>query len=237
MIGRQTDATFEGWARYAIYAVPPAESALFALGSEWLLGPDRPAFAALGLSDAQIQPLVRTPARYGFHGTLKSPFRLAEGATVEALDMAIAAFAAARSPVAAPQLRITTDNGFVALRCGGPSPELNARAFEIVQAFDGFRAPLSDEDRARRKPETLDERGRELLELWGYPWVQERFHFHFTLSSWTPQQEAERLAAQLAPIFAPTLTDPFLLEEIALFGIRKEGAAFKILSRHRFSGA
>jgi hypothetical protein len=44
-----------------------------------------------------------------------------------------------------------------------------------VREFDRYRAPLTEEDRARRRPERLSERQREYLERWGYPYVLEEF--------------------------------------------------------------
>src|SRR5262249_14198568 len=67
--------------RYAIYFVPPADSALYRFGAGFL-GYDcytgerlrQPHDTALTASEwAQ---LTREPRRYGFHATLKAPFRL-----------------------------------------------------------------------------------------------------------------------------------------------------------------
>src|SRR5262249_55850996 len=51
-----------------------------------------------------------------------------------------------------------------------------------VRDFDGFRAPLTDADRARRHPSRLTPRQRDYLERWGYPYVMEEFRFHMTLT-------------------------------------------------------
>ena len=42
--------------------------------------------------------LVAAPRRYGFHATLKAPFRLAEAATSEGLDKAVEELAAEHAP-------------------------------------------------------------------------------------------------------------------------------------------
>ncbi len=236
--------SLEGWARYAIYAAPPKSGRLGGLGAEWL-GRDaesdqasgagrRPAFAGLGLAPDAIAALVAAPARYGFHGTLKAPFRLASDASAEALDAALRAYAAERAPVEAPRLALTVDHGFVALRPSAPSPDLDARAAEIVERFDGFRAPMTPEERARRRADALDAEAEALLERWGYPWVMERFGFHLTLTGRLPPAEAEALSGRLAPIFAPALGEPFPLDDVALFGDPGDGP-FRLLRRYRFS--
>ena len=237
----------EGWARYAIYAVPAAGSRLNGLGAEWLgrsaetgAPVARSSFDALEMSKSEMDAVTADPARYGFHGTLKAPFRLAEGRSAADLDAALDAYVATRAPVFCPPLKVSVDHGFVALRCAEAAPALSKRAFEIVKEFDRFRAPMTDADRARRGVESLDARGRELLEAWGYPWVDERFDFHFTLSGKLPEDEGAALSAKLEPIFAPLIAEPFVLEEIALFGDpgSTDGRAgpFTLLRRHRFSG-
>ena len=50
--------------RYAIYYTPPPETALARFGAAWF---------------ARDAPGLDAPRRYGFHGTLKVPFRLAAG--------------------------------------------------------------------------------------------------------------------------------------------------------------
>lgn len=241
---RGEEAPLEGWARYALYAAPAPESALGRLGAEWFgtaADPaprelrERPSFAALGRSAQGIDDLVAGPARYGFHGTLKAPFRLVETQTPAALDAALARFAAARAPVPVPRLEVAADAGFVALRPSAASPKLDARAAEIVAYFDPFRAPMTEEEHRRRNPERLAPEPRALLERWGYPWVMTQFRFHITLSRQLPPEEAADLAARLAPIFAPALETPFQLDEVALFADPGEGT-FRLLRRHAFGG-
>ena len=74
--------------RYAIYFAPRPRRALARFGAAWLgwdaeAGADRdgPELAGLPRPRAEI---VATPRRYGFHATLKAPFRLARGATSRA---------------------------------------------------------------------------------------------------------------------------------------------------------
>ena len=75
------------FSRYAIYAVPDPASPLFLRASRWL-GWDSVAAAAAQFpqrheldnpGSLDIELITRTPRKYGFHGTLKPPMRLAEG--------------------------------------------------------------------------------------------------------------------------------------------------------------
>jgi hypothetical protein len=77
-------------------------------------------------------------------------------------------FAATREPFAV-RLKVASLDGFLALVPAEPSPELDDLAAACVREFDRFRAPLTEEDRARRRPERLSERERAYLDRWGYP--------------------------------------------------------------------
>ena len=75
--------TMGDWRRHAIYFAPPAGSPLAEFGADWLgwdpaTGRGRDGFDLPGLPRRRAE-LVATPARYGFHATLKAPFRLGRG--------------------------------------------------------------------------------------------------------------------------------------------------------------
>lgn len=192
--------------RYAIYAMPPADSALWALGSS-IIGYD----AVTGL-DAPFpdQPLFHDPLslawsaeprRYGLHGTMKAPFDLAEERTEGQLRAALAEFAAERHPVAF-DLKLALVGHFLALVPAAPSRPLRHLADDCVRHFDPFRAPLTPEDRERRHPEGLIERQVENLDTWGYPYVFDDFQFHMTLTSDLDPADRHRLEPVLQDLLA-----------------------------------
>ena len=113
----------------------------------------------------------------------------------------------------------------------GRAPDLAAR---VVQGLEAFRAPLTPEDIARRRPETLTPRQRELLTAYGYPYVMEEFQFHLTLSDRLigPQVPAFEAAAQIH--FAGLLPQPFEFEDLCLFGEDPSGQ-FHLLHRYPLS--
>jgi putative phosphonate metabolism protein len=232
--------------RYAVYYAPPAGLALAALGAAWLgVDPDTgEAVSPDGLIPAEAlaalplprERLVRKARVYGFHATLKAPFRLAEDIAFETLDGAVAALAARTAPVTAPALALKADLGFVALQTSDAAPEIDALAAACVTDLDLMRAPLTGAEVARRRRGGLDTQEEQHLRNWGYPYVLDRFRFHMTLSTQLSRMEAEQVAAVLEPLFEPHLDSPFRIEEIALFGDPGEGEPFRIVRRYRLGG-
>ncbi|MET0444126.1 MAG: DUF1045 domain-containing protein, partial [Pseudorhodoplanes sp.] len=173
--------------RYAIYYAPTAASPLARFGAELLGydaadGADTP-FPADVLAEMPDWPaLTADPRKYGFHGTLKAPFPLAEGRSEADLLGICKLFA--NTPRTIPVIRpgVRAISGFTAVVPTKPCAPLNALAQDCVEMFDGFRAPMTPEDRARRKPEALTARQVEQLDRFGYPYVRDDFRFHMTLT-------------------------------------------------------
>lgn len=232
--------------RFAIYYAPPAGSPLAALGAAWL-GYDADTGAAvdprdligeavLGSLPMSHEALVRPARVYGFHATLKAPFRLGEGIDSETLDGAVAALAARTPPVTAPRLRVKSDLGFVALQPDGKAAALDALAASCVTGLDLLRAPLTAAELAKRRRNGLDTVEDAHLRNWGYPYVLDRFRFHVTLTSQLARLEARELAAVLDDLFSPALEQPFRVDELCLFGDPGEGRPFRLLKRYALTG-
>lgn len=204
--------------RYALYYTPPqGEFADF--GASWL-GWDAVRGAAVAQPDLpglDIAALTAEPRKYGFHATLKAPFRLAEGARAEDLAAAVAALAAQLRPVTLDGLALTRIGPFLALTPQGDDGPLNALAAQVVEALDPFRAPLTEAEMARRNPDRLTPRQRALLDAWGYPYVLDEFRFHMTLTGALDPATLDAVTAQLAPrlTVVPRL---FTLDAISLMG-------------------
>ncbi|MEO0634837.1 MAG: DUF1045 domain-containing protein, partial [Pseudomonadota bacterium] len=116
--------------RYAIYYTPEPGTPLAEFGANWL-GWDSAAGAARGhpqVEGLDIAQITATPRKYGFHGTIKPPFRLAEGVTPEALDHAVAALARRMTGVTAAPLVLRRLGRFYALVLSEPSEALAALA-------------------------------------------------------------------------------------------------------------
>lgn len=164
--------------RYAVYLTSPRHHALTRAAERWL---GRSAFTgATSAPEAPAEADAATPARYGFHATMRAPFRLRDDRSEDALRDAFARFAAEEGTIAA-RLTVASLANFVAL-VAPDQPAIERAHAASLDAFEPFRAPLNAAEIARRRPERLDARGLALLEAYGYPHVLEHFRFHMTLS-------------------------------------------------------
>lgn len=227
----------EEFKRYAVYHAPPP-GPLADFGASWL-GWDAAAGAGCAHPDLPGLPrpvaeLTARPRKYGFHGTLKPPFRLAPGRDPAALAAALAGFARREAPVTLAGLRLARLGGFLALVPDGDPAPLAALAARVVEHFDPYRAPLGADERARRGP-GLSTRQARMLERWGYPFVMEEFRFHLTLTGPLDPGVAEATMAALAPRLAPLLPRPFRVDALCLFGEGGDGR-FRLVHRYPLSG-
>ncbi len=222
--------------RIALYYAPETDDPLHQCASAWLgrdavSGAEVPQPAIAGVDIAEVTADARG---YGFHATLKPPFRVK--GDVRAALQAAQDFAARTAPFALPPLQITDLDGFLALRESAPCPALQALADGAVTALDAHRAPATEAEIARRKPEKLSPRQREYLEAWGYPYVFAEWRFHMTLTRrLTPAEKAIILPAVAdalgdAPAVARSVTD------ICIFAQTAPGAPFTILERLKLRG-
>lgn len=184
--------------RYAIYFAPRHGSPWWAFGAGWLgrdevtgqmLDPPQlPDVPAAALRDA-----TQEPRRYGFHATLKPPFRLREGTGETMLLERVGALAAHLRAVPLGALDVQRIAGFLALVPAQHNAAVHALAARCVLELDDLRAPATPQEVARRRPEALDPVERELLAQYGYPYVLGRYRFHMTLTGTLDDALAERL--------------------------------------------
>ena len=222
--------------RYAIYYVPPPGSALGAFGARWLgLDGSTPPDLA-GVSVADWRRAVATPRRYGFHATLKAPFRLADGRDERALAAALESFCRTRAavPVGKLALRVLSDFLVLAPMEADAAAELAA---DCVRAFDPFRAPPTSEELERRRPERLTESEKANLDRWGYPWVMADSRFHLTLTGPLDQAARAKFGAGIARIVLPAVAEPVGIGDICLCGQPGPDADFRVLRRFVLEGA
>ena len=226
--------------RYALYFAPEPESPLAVLACGWI-GRDPDSGRAVehpdldGLGALELASITGPARRYGFHATLKAPFRLAEGVTEQDLVAAVESFAARTPAFEIPSLVVGTLEGFVALVPGGPTPDLNAYANSVVEAFEPFRAELTERDIERRNPDSLSSSELKYLLRWGYPHVFDNFRFHMTLTTRLDQAEIGRVAAAAEAYFAPALSGPVPVTALSVFVEPEHGAPFEIHSRVRLA--
>lgn len=221
--------------RYAVYYAP-REGAFAFRANDWL-GRDPASWSELpqpvlpGLGDPRS--ITVEPRRYGFHGTIRAPFRLAEGVDEHQVRATVAGLAARLPPVICEGLQVEVLHGFVALTPTGCKAALLDLGAAVVEGTNALRAPLTAAEIARRRPESLSPRQRKLLDRWGYPHVMEEFRFHLTLTD--RLERPEPIRAALEAYFAPVLPRPFVIEDLCLFGEDASGR-FQLLHRYALSG-
>jgi putative phosphonate metabolism protein len=228
----------EGYRRYAVYYAPEPGTALADFGAAWL-GWDAEAVAERAHPDVPGLPrpaadITAAPRRYGFHGTLKAPFRLRPDVGPEDLDHAVAALAAGEPAFALPPLRLAALGPFLALVPGGTEPRLDAVAAACVARLDVFRAAMAKEEQARRADGLTPGQAR-LLGRWGYPFVMDEFRFHLTLTGPLEPPDRAAIAAALNPLLEPILAESQRFGSICIFGEPDQGP-FRLLRRHRLPG-
>lgn len=221
--------------RAAVYAAPAPDSALARLAAAWL-GRDAFTGRATRPADPARDPLVAEPARYGFHATLRAPFRPKRDGDLDALGGCLAAFCAGRPAPVIGCLALARLDGFLALVPAEDEPALRALEGDVLDAVEPYRASLTAEEVARRRPERLSERQRAHLHRWGYPFVRDEFRFHMTLTGPVPEG-ADGVERDIAAHFAILLGRPLPLDGLALFVEPAPGAPFRVRSFHPFGPA
>ncbi|MDZ7710372.1 MAG: DUF1045 domain-containing protein [Roseovarius sp.] len=225
-------------ARYAIYVTPPP-GPLAAFGAAWL-GWDAAQGATVPHPDipglpAPIADLTEAPRKYGLHATMKPPFALAPGQTEATLRDAFARFCAHTAPVTLDGLAVAPLGRFLALLPEGDQTAISALAADCVRAFEPFRAPLTEAERARRRAGGLTPDQEARLARWGYPHVMAGFRFHITLTGKRPKAELPALQTTLAAHLAPILPRPLPVDALSLMAEDAEGR-FHLLHRHALTG-
>jgi putative phosphonate metabolism protein len=228
--------------RFAIYAAADPDSLLHRLASAWLgrdaaRGVEVPRPRLDGIDEGAAASWTADPARYGFHATLKPPFRLADTQPAEALHEAMSRFAATRAAVPLGRLEVAELSGFLALRPVIEPAGLRALADDVVQHFDMFRRPPDATELNRRRAARLTARQEANLARWGYPWVMDDFRLHFTLTCRLDAAVRLRVRQALAAYLAPTLAQPVTIDALWLFTEPSPGAPFRQMSRYPLAAA
>nr|WP_321457633.1 DUF1045 domain-containing protein [uncultured Cohaesibacter sp.] len=224
--------------RYALFFAPLADDPLNGAAAQWLgrnvfSGEmiERPSLVE-GLDRDAFDGQISSARRYGFHGTLKAPFELAKGKTIEQLETALADYCHTIKPFALPKFVVGQLGQFFALRPSEPSEELKALASDLVRSFDAFRAPLEEKDIVRRNPEKLTESQRENLFNWGYPYIFDDFRFHMTLTNPVPDALAERFQHALESHFAAFIAEAQTVKAITLYEEPEQGGLFVVRGQY-----
>ena len=221
--------------RYAVYYTPPP-GALADFGAGWLgwdVARGTPAARILDIDDAE--EITATPRRYGFHATLKPPFRLAEGCDVAELVTAVAEVAAATPAIRRARLHLERLGPVLALVPATDHAPFSRLADAMVRELDAFRLPPSQAEITRRRSPGLTPAQDAHLLRWGYPYVFEEFRFHMTLSGRLDPATAARVETALGPVLTKVVPDHFAITDVTLVGEDEDGYCHE-LHRYTLSG-
>lgn len=210
--------------RYAIYFTPTENDALTRKASRWL---GRNAFtgARHDVPDIYVDTIAE-PQRYGFHATLKAPFTLHDDSNEQDLFIALKTFAASRQAFDIPKVILGDLGPFFAIVPSQLYQPLQDFAADVVAHFEPFRAPLSEGDIARRRPQHLSESQRQNLSQWGYPHVMDDFRFHMTLTGPVNENDRARVSEVLGAEFSEFTDRPLSISGLGLFVEEARGAPF-----------
>ncbi|MES2933943.1 MAG: phosphonate metabolism protein/1,5-bisphosphokinase (PRPP-forming) PhnN [Pseudomonadota bacterium] len=232
-----------GSPRYALYYVPGEESLWWQAGCHWLgrdarSGIDYRQVAVNGVPAVIMRQLTSQARRYGFHATLKAPFRLAEGFSEADLMTMAQAFASVQPAITLREPGVRPLGDFLAIRPQQPQDEIAALAMRCVSYFDLLRASPTPAELARRRHAGLSPRQESLLQRWGYPYTEEEFRFHMTLTDTLGQIDADALFAlrnAAESHFAEASASPLLIDSLSIFKEEQPGAPFSLWQHFPFA--
>jgi ribose 1,5-bisphosphokinase len=151
-----------------------------------------------------ISALRGDARRYGFHATLKPPFRLAAGTTPAELVSAVDAWCAPQRAFLMPPLAVQRLGDFIALVPAQVEPRLDALREEVTHRFERYAALPDDEEIERRRLRGLTPR------------------FHLSLTG--------PLGNEAPPGFSPP-SEPLVFDGVCVFEEPERGAQFVPMHR------
>jgi hypothetical protein len=179
---------------------------------------------------------LRTPKRYGFHATLKAPFRLREGRGEQEFLQAVEALAAEHAPLELGLLVPKELGSFITLQQSLPNRAVDELAFTIVRDLDPFRQPLTEEEQDRIFGKGISRQQKANVFTWGYPYVGDDYIFHMTLTSILAPHEIEPWKAKVLEWGMEYLSEPVTLRDLCVFAQPSEEEPFRLIERFALKG-
>ena len=220
--------------RYAVYFAPEPQNAWWQAGSQWLgrcaAGSAVLAMPAInGISEDDWQSARAAPRRYGWHATLKAPFKLAPETSVNLLTTTLSTLAKNIQAFDMPPMQVVQIDDFLALIPQHECEKANTVAARCVVELQSLAATLSESELKRRRQAGLSAEQDAMLLRWGYPFVLEHYRLHFSLTGSLKnfsQYQITSLLAAAQDWFA--LLPPCRLDSLALFVEPSPGADFML---------
>ena len=215
--------------RYAIYFAPKESSQLSQFGEVILARTAttarKPDANSTFTDQARWKALTNKPAHYGFHATLKAPFELRDDVTFDQLLLAVETFASTQKSLALETLAPRYLSRFMALTLSEQQKELTEFAFSCVTELEDFRRPLSEADIKRRQLRSLTARQDALLHKYGYPYIDDEFRFHMTLSD-AMENSDQDYQEWVQDQYARCVTTTPVLDQLAIYAQTTRETAF-----------
>jgi hypothetical protein len=217
--------------RVALYYAPPASSAWWREGCEWL-GRDAESGRTF---DTSAHAVTHSPRRYGWHATLVAPFHCAPGVTLDDVLATARAWAGSVARFDMP-VRAAELGRFVALRPAGDADDARLRsiAASALHALAALRETPTRASIERRITDGMSERQIALLREWGYPYVLDEYRFHMTLSDSLDHADARESIVADWTQRIDTL-GPMPMHGAAIFIEPEAGAPFTLRQRLSFN--
>jgi len=228
--------------RYALYYAPRVEEALAVAAGRWLgrnadTGEARDLVPVSGVPHERLLAIVAEPRLYGFHGTLKPPIALVEGATERDFLDAVGTLTATERQIDVPALELGALQDFLALVPAGRCAPLQDFSDRCVVEFDEFRRPAGEAELTRRRAAGLTQRQEDLLLRWGYPYVLEQGRFHLTLTGRVKEpRERAAILDELRRRFMGFVDRPLAVRDLCVCRQAAPGRPFTVLARFRLGG-
>lgn len=227
--------------RFGVYYAPSTNSNLWKMGCQWL-GRDCAKGSVLdhpklhALSSKELHAVTKSPRRYGFHATLKPPFALNVGQSVDELKAELKSLSVKTKSVNIGQLKLKAIGSFLALVPVQQSEALTELAGLCVSELDHFRLPMSKEARERRMRSSMTSEQTALLDRWGYPYVMKQFRMHMTLTDALDGLSGPSVLKAATNYFASELKEEHILDRICLYEETKPGLPFKRIADFKLLG-
>ena len=175
--------------------------------------------------------VTSAPRRYGFHATLKPPFRLAEHQTPDRLMQSLHTFASRHRAFNCPSLVLAQLGGFLAFVLSESCPGLEELSADCVRDFDSFRQPITAAELSSRRNESMTDRELINLEQWGYPYVLDTWKFHMTLTCSLSAEQRHVFYTHLTERCAAVCEAPLSVSSICLLQEPRAGSQFQLVKR------
>ena len=171
----------------------------------------------------ELKDYCEQPAKYGFHATLKAPFRLKRNVKTKDFYDVISHTAAQHSRFKIKGLKIVYSKKFTFITSRKPNKLLINLENDLVKHLDTFRAELNKTEIKKRIPDSLTFKQNKYLKEWGYPFVFDQFKFHMTLMNQNNNKLSNKQKLELEKLIYKISNNVIEFNEISLLGENKNG--------------